>query len=534
MSKRILGLLLVVCLVVGLLPVVASAATPADATLKFGWTSLALTDYDTPVYTKNVEKTDSKDTAGNVFTTWGQTTSGATEENYNAKYEWKTGEDGPTLTLRGFKLDEWNNETETMLAKIVDGEYSTNQIQTYAITTASSVPTKIILTGDDSLIEAQFGITYKNNLTIESDGNTKLKLFGRSSCISSNETAEAALTLNANLDLTLGYYYGTKYNAAVIQTYKADLTVNGGTIKMKILQEEAKTPAGLAARGGGNVVINGGTITAVSITGAGPTNGCIYANAGKLIFNGGTTNVKPKNAVGLYAKLGMEFNGGTVNVTSSYYGVNVGTTDEPATIEFKGGTLNVMAMYSFYSGTVINAGDGVMFYVGPNEKDAEIYDGSEVKLLQKPWARITNDPELFIEVTEPPTLPPIPTTAPTTAPTQMPTGVAPTTLPTQAPTTLPTQASTVGTGANTDDAAGNNNETQAPAADGATQATNNTTKATEAAKDNGSAKGNGSTTTTGTDAGNESDDSTLLIVAAAVIVVAAAAVVVIIIKRKKA
>ena len=180
MSKRIFGLLLVVCLVVGLLPVVASAAGPADASLKFGFTTLKLTDYDTPVYTKNYEKAEAKDTAGNTFVAYAQTTTGANEENYNAKYEWKTGEEAPTLTLRNFKLDEYNNDTGKLIGKVEDGEYTTTAVQTYSITTSKNVPTKIVLEGEN-LIEAKFGITYYNNLTIESKDDGKLKLLGVSS-----------------------------------------------------------------------------------------------------------------------------------------------------------------------------------------------------------------------------------------------------------------------------------------------------------------------------------------------------------------
>ena len=120
MSKKIIGLLLVLCLVVGLLPVVASAATPADTPIKFGFSTYKLTGYDTPVYTVNYSKT-AKDTAGNEFTMWGQTANGANADNWNAKYEWKTGDKGPTLTLRGFKMDEYNNATKLLMGKYTAG-----------------------------------------------------------------------------------------------------------------------------------------------------------------------------------------------------------------------------------------------------------------------------------------------------------------------------------------------------------------------------------------------------------------------------
>ena len=116
MSKKIIGLLLAVCLVVGLLSMVTFAAAPADASVRFGFSTYKLSAYDTPVYFVNASRA-AKDVAGNEFTAWGPTTSGATEENYTAKLEWKSGEEFATLTLRGFKFVEKNNETGKLIGK---------------------------------------------------------------------------------------------------------------------------------------------------------------------------------------------------------------------------------------------------------------------------------------------------------------------------------------------------------------------------------------------------------------------------------
>ena len=512
MSKKIFGLLMVLCLIVGLLPVVASAdANPADATVKIGTTTLTLTGFDAPLYTKNYEK-ETQDTAGNKFTKWGQTKEGATEENYNAKFEWKTGDAAPTLTLRGFKLDEWNNETGLMEGKWNEEKQTYSGLQTYAITTGSKTPMNIVITGEDSLIEAKFGITYYADTTIKSEGNAKLTMFNVSSCIAPNKTT-GNLTIDANLNLSVGGLYNTQFTSAVIHTYGGDLTINGGNIVCKIRQEEAKGVVAIAARNGGNLTINGGTIDAMSIVGAGATNGCITSTAGKLTINGGNLKVKPKRAVGLYGKTGIEINGGTTDILTPYYGLNAGTKEEPADITINGGTVKIMAQYSFYKAPVI--GSKVFAFAGPNEEDAEVYDGTNAQLCKKPWWLSTDDENQKIE-TKPDeeeddlpifTLPSDPATTPST-----PAGSTPATTPSTPAGSTPvasTPATTPVGGGQAQTPSGNNgsqtgNETTAP------------TEANEKTEDEGGSS------------------AVLWIVVAVILVGAGAAVAFILIKRKKA
>ena len=511
MSKKIFGLLLVICLVVGLLPVVASAeVAPKDAPIKFGFTTLSLTDFDTPVYTINYSK-ETQDTAGNKFTKWGQTTTGADESNYNAKYEWKTGDPGPTLTLRGFKMDEWNNETEKMEAKYDSAaeSYTESGMQTYSITTDKDVPTTIILTGEDSLIECKFGITFYNDLTIKSEGTTKLTMFNQSSCIAPNNST-GNLTINANLDLSLGSFYDTKYAAAVIHTYGGNLTIDGGTINCKIRQDKAASPVGISARNGGNLTINGGTITAMSIVGAGATNGCITSTGGKLTINGGTVNANPKRAVGLYGKTGVEINGGIVNVMSPYYGVNAGTKDAPADIAINGGNLKVLAQYSFYKAPVVNS--KIFAFAGASEKSAEVYDGSDPNLCKKPWWFSTDDEKQKIEIEEEEEEIPI-FTVPSTPVDSTP-ATTPSTPADSTPATTPstptgsTPAATTPVGGETQAPTGSQNETKSP--------TDANTDKTDGDTDEGSS------------------NLILWIVVGVIVAGAAAAVIIIVLKRKKA
>lgn len=353
-------------------------------------------------------------------------------------------------------------------------EWTTNPRQTYSITLPKALPEcTIILTGEDSLLNCSFGITYKCNLTIKSEGDAKLTIDSPRSGITSADLKGATLTLDANLDVSVRGYYNGQYSH-MIQTTDADLTINGGNIKARSY-DEAGFLLGIATRGTtGNVIINGGKIDVNSSVGTSQVNGTI-SSVDKIIVNGGDVLTQPKKAVGLYAKKGIEINGGKVKVISPYYGVNAGSNAAPADILLNGGSLEIMAERAFWTAPKI--GPKVAAYAGANRDNCEIYDGSDANLRYKPWF-LASDTER-IEITEP-------------EEESMPVFSGPAAT-TPAGTTAPTTpAATTG-------------------ADGTTAPTTAT-----ADKDDG-----GSNTTV------------LLIVAIAIVVVAGAAVAVIIIKRKK-
>jgi len=470
MRKTFFGLLLALCLVVGLLPVAAMAAD-GTATIKYGFNQYKLTGYDTPIYTVNYSY-ETKDTAGNDFTAWSQTTKGASADNWNSKIEWKSGDEGPTITLKGFKMDDYNNEKGKMAAtKDSDGNYTTDGVQIYAITTPKNMPTTIVITGEDSLIDTKFGITYYGNLTIKSEGDAKLTITAQSSGISSNNTAGANLNINANLDVSIRSYYGSALGQAMIQTHKANMTIDGGNITVNT--DANGSIGGLYAKDSGDIIINGGNLNITGAIGTGGNNGTIKAAGGKVVINGGETKITPKHDLGIYALKGIEINNGKVDILSPYYGMNAGSADNPADIAINGGTVIVTAQNAYFKAPKL--GPNVTAFAGASEESAEVYDGSDTKLSQKPWMIISSE-KINIATTEAPTQPVVIVTIPTQAPTQ------PTAAPTQ-----PTQAGTQNTAANN---------------------------------------------TTDGDAG--SNTTVLLIAIAAIVVIAGAVVVVIIIKRKKA
>lgn len=430
MSKKLVGLLLALCLIVGLLPVTAMAAD-GTALLNLGSAKAKITGYDSPVYFKNASA-EAKDTGENTFTYWYPVEGSATD--WNAKFEWKSGEPGPTLTLNGFKIDDWNDETEKMRA-MVDGagNYVYNDdgdikgMQTYGITTPKNMPMTIILTGEDSYLDCKFGITYYGNLTIKSEGDTKLTITGDSSGIASNNTLGASLTLDANLDVSIRQYYNSAFATAMIQTFGADLTINGGNINVDT--PSTRNMFGISAAGAsGDVIINGGTIKAVSACGTSAFNGVIHSVNGKVIVNGGDVTATPKYAVGLFGKKGIEINGGTVNIISVYYGINAGSVDEPADIVINGGTLEINAKNACYKPPKL--GPNVTAFAGAGRDYAEAYDEADSNMCKRAWIIVSSEElDITTKPTEPPFVPVdptqsigVPTTAPTTAATQTPTG----------------------------------------------------------------------------------------------------------------
>ena len=447
--KRSLVLLLILALVLPMCLVTNAAKAggklPTPYTLKIGGTSYKLVNYDVPIYTVNTPL-ETQDVEGNKFTKVGQNIMDANEDNYNAKLIWNTGDDRPTLILRGFVFDEWNNETGLMEGKWDAANETYKKLQTYSITTDKTAPLDIILTGNDCLIEAMFGITFYNDTTITSDGATKLTMNNEASCIAPNQST-GSLTIDANLDLTLGRFYNTQYASAVIHTYGGDLTINGGYLDLKCNPKETKVLTALHARNGADLTINGGVINAMSIIGAARNNGCLKAE-GKLTINGGYITALPKDALGLHGRAGIEMNGGIVNTTAKLWAISFGANaDDPKEFVFNGGTLTASAKRVFHDECRnIKLGEGVTVYAGADAETAKVYDGNDTKYANQSWVRFTNDPShgpgWVGEMPKPPVN--IPTTAPTTAPTTEPT-TAPTTAPTTVPTTAPTKATTPAT-----------------------------------------------------------------------------------------
>ena len=401
MKHKILGLLLSLCMAASLS--VCAKADTVSASVTLAGKALTLKAYDTPAYSVNtyVLRIDAK---GNKFTAVIQNIEGDAN-NWNAKFVWHSGDTIPTLYLKNFIVDEYNEQTSQW-----------KDTKTTAIDLPAGQPTKIVITGGNSQIKTRFGITYKSNLEIKSEGDAKLNIWNLSSAIASGTAAGCTLTLDANLDLFVQSYYDA--NSHILQTNQADLTINGGNIK--IHTDDEKSLFGIVTHTSGNIIINGGNLDVTGSIGAAPSNGTICSN-GKLTINGGTIKAAAKSAASLYAKNGIAINSGSVDILSPYCGINAGTPDSPADIAINGGTVKIAANRAFF--TYPRLGEGVFAYAGADEASAKTYDGTYTPMAKEPWMLISNDPQQMR--TEP-------TTAPTTQPTAMPTE-APTTPPAENP-----------------------------------------------------------------------------------------------------
>ena len=388
MKNKFISLLLCLCMAAGL-SINAKADTPA-ASVTLAGKALTVKAYDTPAYSvnTNAERLDAK---GNKFTAVIQ--DGGDANNWNAKLVWHSGDTVPTLYLKNFIVDEYNEQTSQW-----------KDSKTTAIAIPANQPTRIVITGGTSQLKTRFGIHYKSNLEIKSEGSAKLSIWNISSAIVGS--THCALTLDADLDLFVQAYYDA--NSHILQTSAADLTINGGNIK--ISTDDEKLLFGIVTYSSGNIIINGGNLDVSSSIGAAPSNGSIRSD-GKLIINGGTVKAAAKSTTALYATDGIEINGGTLDISTPYYGINAGTPDSPADIAINGGTVKITAKNAFFTHPVL--GEGVFAYAGADEASSKTYDGTYTPMAKEPWMLISNDPQQFR--TEPTTPP---ATEPTAAPTE--------------------------------------------------------------------------------------------------------------------
>ena len=421
MKKTLIGIVLILCLVVGLLPITASADSTAKILL-MGSVELSVTEGGEPVYTRNMAFDAANTPDGSsIFQAWTQEICDGTG-TWNVKFEWPAG-GSPTVTLQDAKFDYFDNDTQTYAYLDKGGDLvSTANRTTYDLAyggeTAnnllisaimpvenSNIDLTVILKGSN-LIETGSGFilgcpydksnseemgenTYRNtyfqNLSLVGEGQNQTTI----NCDGIGIYTFAGYDLfftEANLTFSTT---ATGTGAIPVHVTDGNLIIDGGNIKVTQSDRAAIWTKN------GNLIINDGIVDVTGSVSPSTTNG-ILQSAGQIIINGGIVNITAKKAMGLYANNGIEINGGTVNIMSPYYGLNAGND-----IVFNGGTTNIMAQYAFYDGELIKLDPGVMAYAGTSAKKCEIYDGSNSNLARKPWMRITDDPEEFIELDSP-------------------------------------------------------------------------------------------------------------------------------------
>ena len=360
-------------------------ATPfSAATVTVAGVKMELKAFDTPVYLKNASA-EAIDIESNKFTYWYPVA--GTAEDWNIKYEWKTGEAGPVLTLNGAKIDDYNETSGKWRARvdgngvIVKDKNGNNlSVNNTAFLTAKLIPLTVTITGENSQISTYFGINYKGNILVQSEGNATLIMDNRYNCLSSGGTKKASLTLNANLDLSVQAYYDSNY-CGVIQNYKNSITILGGNISIENYYTKGSM-LGILSRGDDencNIYIKGGNIVADAPVGTGGPNGTIKSEGGYIIIDGGNVSVTSKKSTGFFATKGVVINGGTVKSVSPFMGIYSASEDTGVTVN--GGTLEMIVESDVVDYYVVNAapilGKGMGALVSKNNaSDAVPYDGT--------------------------------------------------------------------------------------------------------------------------------------------------------------
>ena len=444
MKKALIGILLTVCLVIGLLPVTALADDAAPAKILIAGTEeLSVIQGGAPAYLKNKEfDAANKADGSSTFKAWTQEPGDA--NNWNVKFEWPTG-GIPTVTLKDAKFDFYDNATETYAflpdasGKLVSTANRTTQdiegtttegteknLQIGAIMPVDgcNIDLKVVLKGNN-LVETGAGFVYSDmnakenfdeymantfdkryfkNLTFIGDGENKTVVNGGGIGIHTEAGYDVAFE-NVNLDISTTVKGS---NAIPIHVTEGNLTITGGHIKVKNMNNVA-----VWTKNGGDIIING-DITVENKLSSTSGASAIYAKKGEVIVNGGKIVGTGHNCPIFNALDAVIINGGDLKLTSAYYAIY---PTSGAKFEINGGTMEIMAEHAFFSAPTL--GPKVTGYAGASADNCAEY---ETGLKHKPWVFLSDDTSKLPQVeldTEDPIAPsePIQPTAPSTVPT---------------------------------------------------------------------------------------------------------------------
>jgi len=432
MSKKIIGMLLVICMIIGLLPVVAMAATPKTEKIRIlSWTTVTLTEGGAPVYYKN-SAYDLYDKDGNLQTAKGYKQVKGDENDWNVKFEFPTG-GVVTVTLKDAKIANAINGkagyTPSTNADTGAVEYkSTGSVGAFIPNSGNNIDVKFILEGDN-FVDCSYGLIrgtvggnqYFKSLTIEGKNGGKLYGWGGAQTI----TAKGNISfINANVEV---FNTGKGGTCVPIYNDSGNITIEGGHIKASNTQNVA-----IQAKAG-NIIVNGNVTTNHSLTSTADAAG-LDAPEGEIIINGGNLNLTSTNAPGLRAPT-ITINGGNIKIETPYRGV--WAKGEGGCIIILGGSIEIVSQRAFNIAPTLGADVSGMAGLAADDEDNELY---EAEMYVKPYVKLEKG---FTPPTTQPTTKPTtqPTTQPTTKPTTQPT-TKPTTQPTTKPATQPTESST--------------------------------------------------------------------------------------------
>ncbi len=336
MKRRILSLLVALCLIVGLLPAVAVPHAHAEETAQkemirvMGYTDMEAWTDGRSTYAINVpvdctytvtNEDGSTETVTFQGTQWKVIASATKQEpaEWNLKFEWPAG-GTPTLILKGAILDYLDDETGKYRTNFTNDSYK------YAIANkdeGSVLDLKIVI-AEDSYIATPLNVMAEcagyADVIVESIGDAKLT----SRSLGGIRSNKNLILNNANLDLEV-----PKYAAGYRPLYapKGGITFNGGNYRLYSTTVGGSSNGqgavgALIYAGAGDITFNGGTYDLHS--GYYSTSGSVGAitNASAnhtIIFNDGNMTLNHRNIAGFISKNVIQINGGSVNATGSYY-----------------------------------------------------------------------------------------------------------------------------------------------------------------------------------------------------------------------
>jgi len=312
MKRRVLSLLLALCLIVGLLPAVTvqhahAADTVLTEQIKMNGKTLTA-------------KTDG--TCGYLVNgTTGLTNTNASADNWNVKFEYPVN-GTPTLTLKGVKQTSGSG-----IAGVKNGDVT-------ALNIVIAEDCDIVTSG--ALLDNSG--PYIGDITITSIGDATLTANSTKGI-----TSKKNLVLNANLTIEVPRYNGG--NTQHINTNEAgNITFDGG----KYVLTSSSVPGNgtwegpsngvIFAQGTGNVVINDGDFTLRSSYSSSTNSGMIRVASGTITINGGRINMQTGYINAFLAKNGTTINGGDI-YAESYGNYIVGNAS--SAIKMTGGSLQM-------------------------------------------------------------------------------------------------------------------------------------------------------------------------------------------------
>ena len=341
MRRRILSLLLTLCLIVGLLPAVALPHAHAEGEAKkemvrvMGYTDMEAWTDGRSTYAVNVpvdcsytvtKEDGSTETVTFQGTQWKlvATATKTEPEEWNLKFSWEEG-GTPTLTLKGAILDYYDEDA---------GKYSTHfsaDAYKYAIASkeAGDVLDLKIVIAENSYIATPLHVVGEcaayADIIIESVGDAKLT----SRSVAGIASKKNLILNNANLDLEVPKY-GKTYRP--LYAPSGGITFNGGNYRLYSTTVGGSSNSqgavgSLIYAGAGDIVINDGTFDLhtgyYSTSAMGAIHNASSAASGYTIkINGGEIVINHRNVNAFHSNNVTQITGGEIYATGTSYSLN--------------------------------------------------------------------------------------------------------------------------------------------------------------------------------------------------------------------